>query len=130
MRTLAEEFEAQGFDLQVTHRDEKTGVVVRKNPYVLRVVQAPDGGKSRYWERPVGSGNLFDKKGNPIGRWEKDPKSGKGRFIASAEHVEFTPPETDDQKLARSVVERDVRIAELEKELANIRNEGKRNGRS
>lgn len=110
----------QGFDLMVTHRDPKTGLITKQDPYVLIVSAASEGGKSRMWERPKNSGNLWNKKGEPIGRFVRDEK-GKRKYDATAKHVEFIPPETDDQKLARSVVEKDDRIAQLEKELAGIK---------
>lgn len=115
-----------GFDLQVTHRDEATGLVTHTNPYVMRVIAASDGGKMRIWERPVGSGNLWDKKGNPIGRWLVDEKTKRGKFVKDAEHVKFVPPPTEDQKLAASLVEKDARIAALEKEIESHRAESKK----
>lgn len=120
MRTLGEEAAVQGFDLKVTHRDEKSGAVVETNPYVLRVCGTTGSSeKTRYWERPAGSGNLFDKKGQPCGRWDSTKPEGQ-RYIKGAAHVEWTPPETKDQKIIRSLSEKDLRIAELEKELAAI----------
>lgn len=114
-----EEFKPKGFDLKVTHRDEKTGLVTHKNPYTMKVIASADGGKSRIFERPVGSGNLWNKKGDPIGRYVD------GKWDKKAEHVAFTPPETEDQKLAKTVITKDARIAELERELASIKAEGK-----
>ena len=116
-----EEVFQQGFDLQVTHRDEKTGLVMSSNPYTLRVLQDKDGGKMRLWERPIGSGNLWDKKGNPIGRWLVDESTKRGKFIKGEPHTAFTPPPTEDQKLARSLTEKDSRIAALEKELQSMK---------
>lgn len=121
MRTPEESEVPKGFDLTVTHRDPKTGVIVRRDPYILRVTAAAEGGKSRLYERPAGSGNLWDRKGEPIGRWVIDEKTKRGKFVAGAPHIEFIPPKTADQKLAQSVSEKDVKIAELEKELAAIR---------
>jgi len=106
-----------GFDLLVTHRDERTGLITHSNPYIMRAVKAPDGGTRRLWERPSGSGNLFDKKNNPIGRWVVDAKTKVGSFVENAAHVAFAAPETKDQKLARSLTEKDGRIADLEKRL-------------
>ena len=122
---------ASGFNKQVTYRDEQSGVITHVDPYILRVTQNSDGGKTRTWERPAGSGNLFDNKGNAIGRLvssEKiDDKSGKKivvkKYDASAEHVSFAAPLTSDQKLARAVVEKDARISELEKQIAGIKAE-------
>lgn len=117
MRTLQEEIESQGFNLRVTYRDEKSGVVVDKDPYILRVAD-----RARYWERPVGSGNLFDKKGNPVGRWDVNKPEGK-RFLKGEPHVAFEKPLTQDQKLARELVEKSARIETLEKELSLIKGE-------
>lgn len=109
----------KGFDLTVTHRDQKSGAVTHTTPYTLRVVAAADGGRTSIWERPANSGNIFDKKGVPSGRWVKD-KNGKGKYDPEAAHIAYVPPETNDQKLAREMVEKDARIAALEKELAEI----------
>lgn len=111
----------KGFNLVVTHRDEKTGLVTRRDPYTLRVVASPDGGKTRYWERPAGSGNLFNKNNEPIGRWVIDEKTKRGKFVASEKHVEFTPPPTEDQILRQQMTQDKARIAELEKELTALR---------
>lgn len=116
----------QGFDLMVTHRDPKTGLIVRNDPYTLVVGSAEGGGKSQLFERPSGSGNVWNKRGQAIGRFIRDEKTGKRKYDASAIHVEFIPPETEDQKLARSLVEKDDRIAQLEKELAGIKTEAKK----
>jgi hypothetical protein len=107
----------KGFDIRVTHRDERTGLIVERNPYKLHVIGNADGTKMKLWERPVGSGNLWNFKNEPIGRlvkgaWEKDAK-----------HIEFTPPQTQDQKLAHDLIAKDAKIAEMEKELAAIRAE-------
>lgn len=110
----------QGFDLKVMHRDEKTGLVTHTNPYTLRVVEAPTGGKRQLFERPVGSGNLWDKANKPFGRWVK------GKHVPDAEHVQFDMPETHDQKVARAMTEQQVKIAELEKELNSIKSENKK----
>jgi uncharacterized small protein (DUF1192 family) len=121
------ETEQKAFDLVVTHRDEKTGQVTHKNPYILRVRGEGGGEKSRFWERPAGSGNLWNKKGEPVGRWEAIPgETNKGRpvmGVVNKPHVEFVAPLTSDQKLANSVVQKDSRIAELERELAAVRAE-------
>ena len=117
MRTLGEEIESQGFDLTVTHRDGTTGLVVEKTPYIMRV-----DNRVRYWERPAGSGNLFNKKGDPCGRWDKTKPEGQ-RYDAKAKHVAFTPPETLDSKLRRESLEKDAQIAALQKEISSIKGE-------
>lgn len=113
----------KGFDLVVTHRDEKTGEVTWVNPYTLRVIQAADGGKTRLWERPKNSGNLFDKAGRAVGRWMPDEKTKRNRFHPGVPHIDFKAPETEDQKLARSLVDKDVELAALRAELASIKAE-------
>jgi hypothetical protein len=110
----------EGFNLQVHYRDDKTGLVVETDPYILRVVGESAGGKSSYFERPKGSGNLFNKRGEAIGRWVD------GGFKADMPHVAFVAPLTQDQKLANSLVEKDSKIAELEREMAAIRAESAR----
>lgn len=118
---IEEDEKPKGFDLTVTHRHPKTGLVTHSDPYVLRVLASGEG-KARVWERPAGSGNLWDINNNPIGRWDKTKPEGE-RFLKDEPHIAWTAPLTEDQKLARSVVEKDVRIQELEKELAAIQAE-------
>jgi hypothetical protein len=65
----------------------------------------------------VKSGNLFNSKNEPIGRWVD------GNWDKKAEHIAFVKPETKDQMLAREVVSKDAKIAELELELAAIKAE-------
>lgn len=108
-KTIVEPEAPKGFDITVTHRDPKTGLIVKKDPYILRVCgQEGSNSKSRYWERPAGSGNLFDKNNNPIGRWEYEEKalpnglkSRVGKFVAGAKHISWEAPLTQDQKIAR-----------------------------
>lgn len=121
-----EQQQEKKFNIQVTYRDERTGRVIKTDPYICRVIQTADGGKGKVWERPAGSGNLFNSKNEPIGRWVVDPKTKKGKHDPDAQHVKFTAPETADQKLARSLNEKDARIAELEKEMASIKSENKK----
>jgi hypothetical protein len=111
------------FNLRVTHRDEKTGAVTHSDPYVLRVIGTKgedgklDGGKMYMFERPVNSGNLWNSRGTPVGRWVN------GKWDEKAAHVAFTPPETQDQKLAKELISKDNRVSELERELAAIKAE-------
>lgn len=109
----------QGFDFNVTHRDPKTGQITHSTPYTLRVIGSGEG-RQKLVERPAGSGNIFDMKNNPKGRWIVDAKTKKGKLDPNAEHIAFVPPETEDQKLARSLIEKDSRIASLEAELKAI----------
>jgi len=117
MRTLGEEVAAQGFDIKVTHRDPVTGLVKSSNPYTLRVVGVPGGGTARLFERPVGSGNLFNSKNVPWGRWVK------GEHAPTAEHVEFIAPLTADQKLAKDLISKETENAALRAELESLKRE-------
>lgn len=119
---MQQETKSKEFDLVVTHRDEKTGLVTHTNPYTLRVVKLENEEKAHYFERPVGSGNLWNKAGDAIGRWIKDEK-GKGKYIAEAKHINFIPPETQDAKVAREVIETRERNKVLEAELAALKAE-------
>ena len=111
----------KGFDFVVTKRDHRTGLITSHDPYILRVI-GDGNGKTRVMERPAGSGNLWNKKGEPIGRWDGKKPEGE-RFLKGEAHTAWTPPETKDQKLAREVVSKDTKIAELERELAAIKAE-------
>lgn len=98
----------KGFNLKVTYRDEITGAVTHTDPYTLRVVgETGSSEKARYFERPKGSGNLWDSKGEACGRWVYDEKIEKGRKVkvgrydAEAPHIAWVPPLTEDQKIAQ-----------------------------
>lgn len=117
----AEQLENKGFDLKVTHRDEKTDEITHKTPYTLWVID-----RRKLWERPVGSGNIWDKKGNAIGRLVVDPKTRKAEFKEGVEHMAFVAPETEDQKLARSLIDKDRQIKALEAELMSMKAETKK----
>lgn len=130
-KPMAEDKPQTGFNLQVTYRDEHTGLITHEDPYIRRVV-----GEERQvlWERPKGSGNLFDKHNNPIGRWISEDKVIKGKAVKvghhdpDAKHIAFTPPPTADQILAQTITEKDVKIAELEQELKAIQAEREKRG--
>lgn len=115
-----EEEKTKGFSLVVHKRDEKTGLVLSEDPYILRTVSlGQSGDKARVWERPKGSGNLWDNDNNPIGRWDKTKPEGK-RFLKDEPHIAWTAPETKDQKLARALGEQQTKIAELERKLIEM----------
>lgn len=117
MDQTTETADKKEFNLKVHYRDEKTGLVTQEDSYTLRIIAAGDGGKMRLWERPKNSGNLFDKKNEPIGRWVK------GKWEKDAKHVAFEKPLTNDQKLASALAQKDARVLELERELAAIKAE-------
>lgn len=116
MRTLQEEAEAQGFDLKVHHRDKRSGQVTHVNPYKLRIVGED---RLKLYERPVGSGNLWNGQNKAVGRWIVEDKNGEKieKYDPKAKHIEYTPPMTQDQVLARQVAEREVENATLRAEL-------------
>lgn len=104
------------FDILVTHRDPKTGQVTHSTPYTMRAFKGgEDGSTIKVWERPVGSGNVFWGDGKPAGRWVD------GQFVKGAPHVRYVAPETQDQKIARALNEKDSEIEALRKELAAIK---------
>lgn len=111
--------------LHVTKRHPKTGLVIKRDPYIMRVV-AQGSDKVQYVEYPAGSGNLWSTADGvlkePIGRWDAKKPEGQ-RFLKDEKHIEWTPPLTEDQKLARSVMQKDEKIAQLEAEIASIKAE-------
>ena len=114
--------------LRVTYRNMTTGRVEKTDPYTLRVIGEE---RQQLWERPSGSGNLFDKPkdGSPVGRWiYEEKKIGSrihrvGRYEKDAKHVEWIPPQTEDQKLAHKLADKDQKILALERELEAIKAE-------
>jgi len=115
----------EGFPIKVTYHDYNTGLIKKQDPYILRVVGDNGGSKSEYMERPKGSGNLFDRKGRPIGRWDASKSEGE-RYLANAPHIAWERPETEDEMLANSVIAANVKIKELEQELLSIKAERER----
>lgn len=111
--------------LRVTYRNMKTGMVEKKDPYILRVV-GEGGNKAQYWERPAGSGNLWSHAhgGKAIGRWDASQPEGK-RFLKDAPHIDWQPPETEDQILARKYATQEAEIKALKAELESIQAENK-----
>jgi hypothetical protein len=110
---------------RVTHRNPKTGLVVKQDNYIMRTVGSLEKGnrdRVNYVEYPAGSGNLWSKNWEPVGRWDKSLAEGK-RYLKDATHVAWAPPETQDQVLAKEMAQDRQRIAELEKELAAIQAE-------
>ncbi len=111
---LKQEEVEPGFDLRVHIRDPKSGAIVRKQPYRLHVIQGV-----QYFERPVGSFNLWYKSGEPAGRMvDGEPKP-------EADHVDWKAPRTHDDDLRDKLVAQDAQIDQLKRELDNIRREKK-----
>lgn len=123
--TATSEDEARTWPPKVTYRNAKTGLVERQDPYIMRTVGSSDPknrDRANYMEYPAGSGNLYDRNWEPCGRWDANKPEGQ-RYLKDATHIAWNPPETQDHKLAKEVAQKDVRIAELEKELASIQAE-------
>lgn len=102
--------EREPFDLRTSVRDGKSGKIVKKQPYRLHVV----AGK-QFFERPVGSGNLWFLNGEPAGQVID------GKVKSGEPHHEWTAPgELEKQGI---FAEKDKRIASLEAELRAIKQE-------
>lgn len=114
MRKMEEELVEQGFDIKVTHRDPQTGIVLSQNPYNLIV---HGEARKRLWERPKNSGNVFDRKGKPCGRFVRDEK-GVGKWNPLDPHVEVKPELSNEERAAHALSAKDAEIAALKKELA------------
>jgi hypothetical protein len=113
-----------GFDFKVTHRDEKTGLIVRKNAYTMHILGDE---RKQVMERPKGSGNCWDAQNEPCGRIAL---KGKGRqaklsYDPDAKHIAWSEPETADQKLARETAKTNSENAALKAELAALKAEQK-----
>jgi len=106
--------EKKGFSLQTVYRNKKTGKIEREDYYIARYVQQ-GGGSVVYFERPAGSGNIWNGQGEAIGRWDKTKPEGK-RFIAGEPHIEWNPPETQDQKIAKENAALKAELAALKAE--------------
>ena len=107
------------FDLRVHHRHPKTGELEKADPYRLHV-----RGSEHFYERPVNSGNLWFKNGEPAGRVEmrENPVTGKmlPEIIKGQPHLAYSPPPTKDQVIARQIAQKDGEIAELRRKLASL----------
>lgn len=111
------------FDLKVTIRDPKTGGIIAKNPYRLHIQ-----GGSKFYERPVNSGNVYTEDGEPAGRCKPkfNKKSGKQEgveILPEAEHEAWTAPVTADQAVANQLVSQSNELEALKLELASIKAE-------
>jgi len=106
----------QGFDLRSRITD-KNGEVLQKQDYFIHL----KGGHS-YFERPVGSGNLFFLSGEPAGRMETNESGGKS-INEQAEHQEWTPPLDADGELFEQLKSTQAESAALRKELDAIKKE-------
>lgn len=96
----------------VQHRDPKTGRVIRSNPFKVIVERG-----RKYFEHPVGSGNLWFEDRTHAGRLEK------GLVVPGAEHKLYVRPITEDEKLAREHAQVKQENERLLRELEEIKKE-------
>jgi hypothetical protein len=105
------------FDLRTHTTDPRTGKVSLTNPYRLHVINGV-----RYFERPVGSYNLWYENNIPAGRL-KPAKEGSGEVERGVAHVEWKAPPTGAEKIAAELSSATAEAEALRKELAAIRAE-------
>lgn len=114
-----EEKESEGFDIRVHYVDGATRKVTHKNPYRMHVVKGV-----QYFERPVGSLNLFYKDGSPAGRLdEKALAKNKMEVLVGAAHVEWVAPKSESELREMEYQAAIKKSAALEKELAAMKAE-------
>ncbi len=99
------------FDLR-THFWDSQGILVKKNLYTLYVIAG-----EQYFERPVGSGNLWTGGNQPAGRMID------GKVHGDVEHVEFTPDLHGAEAEHFQLEQMRTKTAALEAELAAIKAE-------
>lgn len=102
-----------GFDLQ-THKWNSKGGLERVEHYRLHCIRG-----AQYFERPVGSGNVFYKSGEAAGRILLTGSSFA--VDTDAKHIAFTPPPTGAEKVAKELADRTSEVARLEAELNAIK---------
>lgn len=109
------------FDL-VTHRWDTQGHLIAKNPYRKFINE-----QGTFYERPVGSGNLWLENNQPAGRVEYKINE-KGHiydkaFVVGAPHKQWTPPPTGAEMVTQQLEEAQAKLALAEAELRAIRKE-------
>jgi hypothetical protein len=113
MQVQVQEVPENKFDL-ITHRWDKQGNPLAKNPYRLHIRQG-----NYYFERPVNSGNLWLENNQPAGRIEI--RDGKKVFLVGEEavpHKAYIAPlegaEALQSELAEAKAQNEALLAELE----------------
>lgn len=110
---LLENPDPSKFDSRVHIRDER-GNLVLVQPYKLHVISG-----SKYYERPVGSGNLWLENGQPAGRMVK------GEVKEGLAHEEWITPKTGADKLYEDLAKKTQQYEAAMKELEAIKKEQK-----
>lgn len=110
------EEETPGFDLRNRITD-KNGEVTLKQDYFIHLRAG-----QQYFERPVGSGNLFFLSGQPAGRLETS-ENGMKTINDKAEHIEFYAPLDADGELFEQLKATQAESEALRRELDAIKKE-------
>lgn len=108
------------FNIKVHHRDKK-GMLIDVTPYNLYVK-----GGIQYFERPIGSGNLFFENKEPAGRVERvtDEKGHiHPKFDFEAKHQAYVAPRDEQAQMAHDLESEKLANEALRKELALIKAE-------
>ena len=105
------------FNVQTHYWDSKTRQCTKVDTYRMHKVKGVE-----YWERPAGSGNLFAKDGSTLGRI-----TNRSKLIIdkAAEHVDYEPPKSPEERQSIKFQESQSKIKELEAEIASIKMEKK-----
>lgn len=101
------------FDLR-THIRDKKGRLVATNTYRCHIVNG-----SKFFERPVGSGNLWFEDGTAAGRWVA------GKVDKGAEHIAYTAPQAAPDTFATELQNAKSEAEQLRREIAAIKNDQK-----
>ena len=102
------------FDNRVKIFNEKTGQILAYQPYAMHIF---GDSKEQIFERPMGSGNMYNAKGESIGRWEQDKKTGHWKKFAD-EHIPTKPiPVNVEERLSEELDAANAEIAQLKSEL-------------
>jgi hypothetical protein len=105
----------EGFDTRVNIRDRQTGTLIRLQHYAMHTFD-----DMKMYEQPIGSGNMFDIGGHPIGRWKATQAGKNVRWERiSEEHIEAAPAVRNKEEYLEQ--QNDI----LRKELEQLRAEQK-----
>ncbi len=105
------------FDLRTHRTDPITGETKMVNQYRLHILNGV-----RYFERPVGSGNLWFENNQPAGRLVGFTAQGAKVDLTEA-HKAYTPPPTGAERIAAELAAKDAALAQAHAELAAIKAE-------
>lgn len=101
----------QVFDNRTHIRDADSGRLLKKQPYAYHVFN-----DTKMWERPIGSGNMYNHFGDPIGRWKS---AGRGAW----EKISETHSDAPTYEKVMTVEDLVQRNSELELEVAALKAE-------